>query len=144
MDRVHMEQAAVSRSDAVSRQAARRWFEDELEYASGVRSAAMGTSLSRKGEGDGHRSGDEEVCAVRYHGQEVCNKLHEPVTSSTREAGYRFLVAGLATGADDQAAGCKSHLVAQLCALHRSTARGQAALAFPSLGRTRKSSLPDW
>ena len=70
-----------------------------LHPASGIQ--PWETGISGDGEGDGHRSGNEKVCAVRHHRQEVRDELHEPGSASAGEAGHRLLVARLAAGADD-------------------------------------------
>jgi len=115
---VHVEQAAVSRPGSVSRQAPRRGFEGDVESTSGFWCATVGAGLSRNGQGDGDRSGDEEICAVRHYGQEVCDQLHELAAPSAGEARHRFLVAGLAAETSDQRGRRETHLVAQLCSLY--------------------------
>ena len=85
--------------DAVPEKPARRRPEDDAEPASGVGHSAVGAGVSRDGARHGHRSGNEEICAVRPRRQEVRNELYGPGATSAGKAGHRLLVARLAAAA---------------------------------------------
>ena len=79
--------------DQFLKQHARRRPEGHAESASRLGRAAVGSSVSGDGAGHGHRSGDEEICALRHHRQEIRHELLEPPASSAGKAGHRLLVA---------------------------------------------------
>ncbi len=144
LDRLHLEQAALSRSRRVSQEPARRGPEGHAQSASGLGHSAVGAGVSGDGARHGHRSGHEEIRALRYRR----TRSGRPTTSTWCSIRWRSRAStsGGSTGSsspDDQPARREPHLVAQLRALHRSAARGQAAAALPSLGRAGQSPLPD-
>ncbi len=97
LDRLHLEQTAVSLipTQFLDAPACRR-PEDQPQPASRVGRSAVGRSLSGDGQGHGHRSGDQEVCALRHHRQEIRHQLHEP--RSTIRWRSRASISGGSTG----------------------------------------------
>ena len=90
--------------DAVSQQAARRGPEDHAQSASGLGHPAVGAGLSRDGARHGHRSGDEEIRALRPHR----TRNGRPITSTWCSIRWknRASTSGGSTGSrspDDQA-----------------------------------------
>ena len=82
-------------------QAARRGPEGHAQSASGLGHPAVGGGLSGDGARHGHRSGDEEIRALRPHQQEMGDQLLQPGPAPAGETGHRLLVARLAAGAHD-------------------------------------------
>ncbi len=98
LDRLHLEQGALSRSRCVPQESPRRRAEGHTEPASRFGDSAVGSCLPGDGARHGHRSGHEELRALRPHRQALGNGLLQSGSAPAGGAGHRLLVDRLAAG----------------------------------------------
>jgi alpha-glucosidase (family GH31 glycosyl hydrolase) len=128
--RLYVEQGAVSRSRCVFEKAARGWAEDDDESASGVGHSAVGAGVSGDGAGDGIDPATKKYIPFDPTDKKWATNYLDLVLHPLEKQGVDFWwLDWQQQPLTTNLPGVKSHVVAELRALYRSAARGQAAAA---------------